>query len=44
MNHDKENHMTNYPIRYKDIDSVMEAQRDLVRPVARLQTLLCVKG
>ena len=40
MNHHKENHMTNY----KDIDSVMEAQRDLVRPVARLQTLLCVKG
>lgn len=38
MNHDKENHVT------KDIDSVMEAQRDLVRPVARLQTLLCVKG
>ena len=32
------------PGAYKDIDSVMEAQRDLVRPVARLQTLLCVKG
>ena len=32
------------PGAYKDIDSVMEAQRDLVRPVARLRTLLCVKG
>ena len=26
------------------IGSVMKAQKDLVRPVARLQTLLCVKG
>ena len=24
--------------------AVMRAQKDLVRPVARLQTLLCVKG
>ena len=32
------------PGAYKDIDEVMRAQEDLVRPVARLQTLLCVKG
>lgn len=32
------------PGAYKDIDEVMRAQKDLVRPVARLQTLLCVKG
>lgn len=32
------------PAAYKDIDSVIEAQADLVEVVARLQTLLCVKG
>ena len=32
------------PGAYKDINAVMEAQEDLVKPVARLQTLLCVKG
>lgn len=32
------------PAAYKDIDSVIDAQRDLVDVVARLQTLLCVKG
>lgn len=32
------------PAAYKDIDSVIDAQRDLVDVVARLQTVLCVKG
>ena len=32
------------PAAYKDIDSVIDDQRDLVDVVARLQTLLCVKG
>ena len=32
------------PAAYKNLDSVIEAQRDLVEPVARLTTLLCVKG
>lgn len=32
------------PAAYKDIDSVIEAQSDLVEVVARLTTLLCVKG
>ena len=32
------------PGAYKNLDSVIEAQRDLVEPVARLTTLLCVKG
>lgn len=32
------------PAAYKDIDSVIADQRDLVDVVARLQTLLCVKG
>ena len=32
------------PAAYKDIDSVIDAQRDLIDVVARLQTLLCVKG
>jgi tRNA-splicing ligase RtcB len=32
------------PGAYKDINSVIEAQADLVEVVARLQTLLCVKG
>ena len=29
---------------YKDIDEVMEQQRDLVRPVKRLKTIGVVKG
>ena len=32
------------PAAYKDINEVIDAQRDLVDVVARLQTLLCVKG
>lgn len=32
------------PAAYKDIDAVMRDQADLVEPVARLRTLLCVKG
>lgn len=32
------------PAAYKDIDQVIAAQTDLVEVVARLQTLLCVKG
>lgn len=32
------------PAAYKDIDDVIAAQVDLVEVVARLQTLLCVKG
>ena len=32
------------PGAYKDINEVIDAQRDLVDVVARLQTLLCVKG
>ncbi|AWY04907.1 RtcB-like RNA ligase [Microbacterium phage Floof] len=31
-------------LAYKDLDSVIAAQRDLVQPVARLRTILCVKG
>ncbi len=32
------------PGAYKSIDSVMEAQKDLVEPVAVLKAVLCVKG
>ena len=32
------------PAAYKDINEVIDAQRDLVDVAARLQTLLCVKG
>jgi tRNA-splicing ligase RtcB len=32
------------PSAYKDIDAVMEAQKDLVIPRHRLKQLLCVKG
>lgn len=32
------------PGAYKDIDTVMAAQRDLVEPVAVLKQILCVKG
>ncbi len=31
-------------LAYKDLDDVIAAQSDLVTPVARLQTILCVKG
>lgn len=33
-----------HPLAYKNLDDVMEAQRDNVEPVERLQTILCVKG
>lgn len=32
------------PGAYKELDAVIDAQADLVRPVAHLRTLLCVKG
>lgn len=32
------------PAAYKDINDVIDAQRDLIDVVARLQTVLCVKG
>jgi tRNA-splicing ligase RtcB len=32
------------PAAYKDIDAVIEAQRDLVEVVATLRQVLCVKG
>lgn len=32
------------PLAYKDIDAVMEAQKDLVEVVAQLKQILCVKG
>jgi tRNA-splicing ligase RtcB len=32
------------PAAYKDIDEVMENQKDLVRPVHTLKQVLCVKG
>lgn len=32
------------PAAYKDIDRVMEAQRDLVDVVATLKQVVCVKG
>lgn len=32
------------PSAYKDIDSVIEAQRDLVEVVAQLKQVICVKG
>ncbi len=32
------------PMAYKDIDSVMEAQKDLVEIVHRLKQVVCVKG
>ena len=32
------------PAAYKDIDAVMEAQRDLVEPVHTLRQVVCVKG
>jgi len=32
------------PAAYKDIDQVMEYQRDLVEPVHTLKQVLCVKG
>jgi tRNA-splicing ligase RtcB (3'-phosphate/5'-hydroxy nucleic acid ligase) len=32
------------PGAYKDIDAVMESQRDLVEPVIKIKQLVCVKG
>ena len=32
------------PMAYKDIDAVMEAQRDLVDIVHTLKQVVCVKG
>jgi tRNA-splicing ligase RtcB len=32
------------PGAYKDLDAVIAAQSDLVEVVARLRTVLCVKG
>ena len=32
------------PAAYKDIDAVMEAQRDLVEVVHTLKQVVCVKG
>jgi RNA-splicing ligase RtcB len=32
------------PTRYKDIDTVMENQRDLVEVVHTLKQVVCVKG
>ena len=32
------------PAAYKDIDAVMERQRDLVEIVAELKQVVCVKG
>lgn len=32
------------PGAYKDIDAVMESQRDLVEPVVKIKQLVCVKG
>lgn len=32
------------PGAYKDIDAVMESQRDLVEPVLKIKQLVCVKG
>lgn len=32
------------PAAYKDIDAVMESQKDLVEPVLKLKQLVCIKG
>ena len=32
------------PAAYKDIDTVMEAEKDLVEPVHQLRQIICVKG
>lgn len=32
------------PASYKDIDAVMESQKDLVEPVLKLKQIVCVKG
>lgn len=32
------------PACYKDIDAVMESQRDLVEPVLKIKQIVCVKG
>ncbi len=32
------------PGAYKDIDAVMEAEKDLVKPIVTLKQILCIKG
>lgn len=32
------------PVAYKDLESVMAAQTDLVEVVAHLRQLICIKG
>lgn len=32
------------PLAYKDIDTVMEAERDLVEPAYQLRQIICIKG
>lgn len=32
------------PLAYKDIDTVMEAEKDLVKPICQLRQIICVKG
>src|SRR5258708_6587751 len=32
------------PAAYKNIDAVMESQRDLVEPVLKIKQIVCVKG
>ena len=32
------------PGAYKPIDTVMEAQKDLVKPIVELKQIICVKG
>jgi len=39
-----ENVIDEIPMAYKDIDAVMEAQRDLVEVVHTLKQVVCVKG
>jgi len=39
-----ENVIDEIPMAYKDIDAVMEAQKDLVEVVYTLKQVLCVKG
>ena len=32
------------PGSYKDIDSVIEAEKDLVKPITQLKQIICIKG
>ena len=36
--------MDEHPLAYKDIDQVMEDQKDLCRPIHRLRQILNYKG